>query len=171
MTVALAQTSPFMLSDHVVVGWSSEARKIRQTQGDAFLHFQQGRALPLHLTALSSEARVAVDARWPDVSEAMFDYLALHFPMELLSLVSSEVLAPPTLTFAAEIAGKVSDSQAVRAALVPLLDHESALVREGAIYGLRDHIDATVAKKVRALAKHDPSPGVRQAASDTLDDK
>jgi len=72
------------------------------------------------------------------------------------------------LTFAAEIAGRIPDDGAVRAVLTPLLEHASALVREGAIYGLRGHFDDAATKKLRELAQADPSPAIRQSASDTL---
>jgi hypothetical protein len=170
MTMVSAQTTPFTLSDTFGVGKSDEARRIRELQREAFLDSRRGRALPPHLTALSPEARVEVDARWGgDICEAMFEYLALKFPKDILKLVRSTLLPPPALTFAAEIAGRTLDGESVRAALIPLLHNENALVREGAIYGLREHADAAVIEKLKGLAAYDPSPGVRQAASDTLD--
>jgi hypothetical protein len=51
-----------------------------------------------------------------------------------------------------------------------LLDHENAIVREGAIYGLRGHLDQEAAARVRALAEADVSPAIRQVAADTLDE-
>jgi HEAT repeat protein len=170
MKVASAQITPFVLSDHFGAGSSDEAKTIREAQGNAFLDLQRGRALPPYLALLSPEARVVVDARWSDVSEAMFEFLAVNYPSELLKLISGNVLSPPAMTFAAEIAGRTSFGDAVRTVLLPLLDHASPLVREGAIYGLRQHADATVTQKLRTLAKSDPSSGIRQAASDTLDD-
>ncbi len=171
MTVASAQiTTPFVLSDHFGQGNSDEAKTIRQAQGNAFLEVQRGRALPPYLMLLSPQALVAVDARWSDVCEAMFEFLATNYPNDLLKLVAADVLAPPALTFAAEIAGRTSMAAAVRSALLALLDHESPLVREGAIYGLRENADASVRNKLAALAKGDPSPAIRQVASDTLND-
>jgi HEAT repeat protein len=168
--VAWVQITPFVSSDHFGAGSSDDAQQIRKAQGDAFLDLQRGRALPNHLTLLSPEARVAVDTRWSsDVCEAMFEFLAVHYPGELIKLVSGNVLSPPAMTFAAEIVGRTPSSPAVRAALLPLLDHESPLVREGAIYGLREHADAAVTRKLMALAGSDPSPAIRHAASDTLD--
>jgi HEAT repeat protein len=170
MTVASAQMTPFILSDHFGAGRSDDAERIREAQGKAFLAVQRSRALPPHLTLLSPEARVAVDTRWSsDVCEAMFEFLASHYPADLLKLVSANVLSPPALTFAAEIAGRTTVGQTVRAALLPLLDHESPLVREGAIYGLREHADTGVIMRLRTLAESDSSPAIRQAASDTLD--
>ncbi len=170
MTVASAQITPFVLSDSFGAGRSDDAKTIREAQGNSFLDLQRGRALPPYLTLLSPEARVAVDARWSDLSEAMFEFLAANYPSELLKLVSSDLLSPPARTFAAEIAGSTSLGPAVRTALLPLLDHASPLVREGAIYGLRKHADEAVIKKLKGLAASDPSPAIRQAAHDTLDD-
>lgn len=168
MSAALG--TPFALNDIFGAGRSDEARTIRDVQERAFLDLQRGRALPPHLALLSPEARVAVGARWTDVCEALFEYLAANFPGDLLNLVTSGILAPPATTFAAEIAGRLSNSEAVRTALLPLLDHERALVREGAVYGLREHADSAVVARLRWLAEHDASPGVRQAAHDTLDE-
>jgi HEAT repeat protein len=170
MTVASAHITPFVLSDHFGAGSSDDAKKIREAQGNAFLDLQRGRALPPYMALLSPEARVAVDARWSEVSEAMFEFLAANYPSDLLKLISGNVLSPPAMTFAAEIAGRISLGQTVRTALLPLLDHSSPLVREGAIYGLRQHADATVVAKLRTIAMNDPSPAIRKAASDTLDD-
>lgn len=100
----------------------------------------------------------------------MFEYLAVNHPQDLLRLVDSKLLTPPTLTFAAEISGRIADSQGVRLVLVPLLDHPHALVREGAIYGLLEHVDPDVLGELTTLAERDPSPGVRQAATNTLDE-
>jgi len=170
VTVASAQITPFVLSDHFGAGRSDEAKAIREAQGNAFLELQRGRALPPYLALLSPEARVAVDARWSEVSEAMFEFLAVNYPNDLLKLVSGNVLSPPAMTFAAEIAGGTLLGPEVRMALLPLLDHVSPLVREGAIYGLRQHADKTVLEKLRSLAVNDSSPAIRQAARDTLDD-
>ena len=72
------------------------------------------------------------------------------------------------LTFAAEAAGMLSDSEAVRSALMPLLGHSISLVREGAIYGLARHLNDSVMVALRELAQSDPSPGVREAAKEVL---
>jgi HEAT repeat protein len=170
MTATLARISPFTMSDSFGEGRSDEAEEIRQAQKRAFLEVQSRRALPPYLTLLSPEALIQVDARWSDACEAMFEFLAAYYAQDLLKLVSANVLAPSTMTFAAEIAGTIANGQAVRAALTPLLDHESPLVREGAIYGLRDHADETVEKKLASMAQDDPSPAIRRAAGDTLDD-
>jgi hypothetical protein len=52
--------------------------------------------------------------------------------------------------------------------LKPLLGHASAVVREGAIYGLQKHLDADVRASLEMLARSDSSAGVRSAAEDAL---
>ena len=79
-----------------------------------------------------------------------------------------KALRPSRLTFAAEAVGLQADSVLVRATLLPLLNHVSAVVREGALYGIANHLDDAVLVVVRKLADDDPSPGVRQAAMDLL---
>jgi len=54
-------------------------------------------------------------------------------------------------------------------ALLNLLANESALVREGVVYGLSHHLDPVVAPTLRRIAETDPSPGVREAALEVLD--
>lgn len=82
------------------------------------------------LDVLSTEARAAV-AAWAEPCEAVFEVIAAKHPKDLLRLCSAGVLRPGDLTFAAEVAGTIADSAAVRAALMPLLYHASPMVREG----------------------------------------
>ena len=60
---------------------------------------------------------------------------------ELAQLIQSQQLAAADLTFAAEILGNSKDHELVRTVLTPLLSHVEAVVREGAIYGLTNHLD------------------------------
>lgn len=170
MSVAGLASTPFMLSDVYGNGLGNESMRLRENQLNALLDSRRARACPPHLSVLSPAARVAIDTKWgADLCESMFAYLAANYSQDLLRLVGSKLLPPPSLTFAAEISGTISDSPAVRAALIPLLNHSHALVREGAIYGLREHLDSTVMAKLASMAQCDLSPGVRQAAIDTLD--
>jgi len=105
-----------------------------------------------------------------DPCEDAFEYLADGFPEGLLALIRSGRLEAADLTFAAEIAGRLPDHSAIRSALVPLLSHREAVVREGAIYGLTRHIDAAVRTTLERLAGGDPSRAVRTAAADALDE-
>lgn len=111
-----------------------------------------------------------LDDRWNAPCKAAFEYMAFKYPASLLSLLSSGRLEPADLTFVAEIVGRLDDHDRVRAVLVPLLSHTAAVVREGTIYGLTRHIDASVRQALEHLADNDPSAAVRTAALDALDE-
>jgi hypothetical protein len=117
-------------------------------------------------------ADVAADLadRWSEPCEAAFELLAENYPPELLKLIGSDRLRGTDFTFAAEIAGRLSDSTAVRRTLLPLLLHDDAVVREGAIYGLAPHADEAVRSALARLSASDPSAAIRQAATETLAD-
>lgn len=102
-------------------------------------------------------------------NEAYFVHLARHDPARLADLLQVGVLPPEDLTFAAEMAGNIQDSELIRPALLRLLEHSSAVVREGAILGLDRHLDDRTRERLRELAMTDPSPGVRVTARDALD--
>jgi HEAT repeat protein len=125
------------------------------------------RAVPPPFDVLSDEATRAV-ARWVRPCEAMFEVLAARFPFDLVKLIEKDGLAPTDLTFAAEALGRSNVSWQVRHTLKPLLDHESAVVREGAIYGLQRHLDDDLRERLAKIAKDDPRAGVRTAAEDAL---
>lgn len=100
-----------------------------------------------------------------------FKDLADTNPSRLLELLGTGFLAVEDLTFAAEAAGRISDVEAAVKALLPLLEHQSPLVREGTIYGLSRHVGRDwVRMRLEFVAKNDPSPGVREAAKETLED-
>lgn len=103
------------------------------------------------------------------MTEDELERLADENPRALLSLIESGRLAPHDLTFAAEIAGRIDRPDDVRIALTPLLAHSEAVVREGALYGLRGCHDASTIAVAERMAQSDPSPGVRRAASGLLD--
>jgi hypothetical protein len=109
-----------------------------------------------------------VRAKWGELCEEMFEYLADEHPSQLVRLLLSKRMPVSDLTFAAEIAGRIDDSNMVRPVLLGLLAHPDSVVREGAIYGLARHVDAAVASKLRRLADMDLSAAVRSAASDLL---
>jgi hypothetical protein len=77
------------------------------------------------------------------------------------------------LTFAAEILGRASeaDGAVVRRALLPLLAHPEAVVREGAVYGLTRHQDAAVQTALETMAATDPYEVLRTAALDALEER
>jgi hypothetical protein len=102
----------------------------------------------------------------PDApSEALFERLVLDDPGRLIEMLRSNELAPTLLTYAAEIAGRL---KLAVPALVALLGHPAPIVREGAVYGLADHLDDRIRAALRTLADQDPSPGVRAAAEGVL---
>ena len=77
-------------------------------------------------------------------------------------------MKPPELTFTLERIGDFKNSYLVREILKPYLFHESAVIREGTIYGLQDHVDEEVAGILTELSQKDPSSGVRTSAEDVL---
>jgi HEAT repeat protein len=103
----------------------------------------------------------------------MAEYRALRARYSLLEIVKSGELAPPLLTYAAEYLGKVEDeslADGIVESLLHLTENPSALVREGAIYGLEEYTDIPdVLERLKQLSEADPSPGVKEAASETLE--
>ena len=111
-----------------------------------------------------------VSLRWPGVCEAVFDFLACQSPDGLAILIKRAELDSADLTFAAEALGHTENGALVRDTLLPLLEHGSPVVREGAIYGLQQHLNDAVRQRLREISVRDPSPGVRTAAEDALDE-
>jgi HEAT repeats len=66
--------------------------------------------------------------------------------------------------------GLLTDSVVVRETLLPLLRHESAVVREGVIYGISHHLNDEALAMLRKIATLDSSPAVRNAAADLFDE-
>ena len=78
-------------------------------------------------------------------------------------------LQPHDLTFIAERLGR--RSPAPLRWLELLASHPSALVREGAIYGLAPHVAALRCRRVlEGLANADPNLEVRNAAKEALEE-
>lgn len=102
-------------------------------------------------------------------SRSYFRRLTWLAPKQMIELISGDALDVADLTFAAEIAGEIEEESSVVPALLKLLDHDSSLVREGAIYGLSNHLTGAVRRRLRLLALNDASQGVRDAASDALE--
>ena len=157
------------LRDFFYLGQGDEAEDLVNVGRQAIIERSRGRAFPPPFDELSADVAADVVDRWSEPCEAAFEFLAQHYPRELLKLIASNQLRPTDLTFAAEIAGRLSEPSEVRAILRPLLSHTDALVREGAIYGLARHVDPAVREEISKLASFDPSPAVRQAAADILD--
>ncbi len=118
-----------------------------------------------------------VDAEPRVLCENLFKRLSLEDPNELIRIIKEDNLRPSHLTFAAEYLGNVPTEIAMTA-LLDLLKHESAIVREGAIFGLSIVLtrhaetgEVTVTEKIREALKalqEDPSPGVRLTAKEVL---
>ena len=115
--------------------------------------------------------QVPQPARAADWTGEDFKVLAAREPSRLVALVAKGRLADHDLTYAAEALGLVTDTNSVAAVLVPLTRHASPVVREGVIYGLSRHVSASpvVRAALERLAADDPSPGVREAATEALD--
>lgn len=77
-------------------------------------------------------------------------------PQQESLIASLRALEPPILTFMIERLGRL---------VVEMLDHPSALVREGALTGLDGALFS-----IRNCAGHDKSAAVRELAQDMLDE-
>ena len=96
--------------------------------------------------------------------------LAEQCPDILVAWIDMGFIPDSTMTFAAEYLGTDVDSETIRHTLIPLLDHQSAVVREGAILGLSRHRNDEVNALLQQIAKTDASPAVREVAEDFLSD-
>lgn len=105
------------------------------------------------------------------MSEKELEELARSKPNELAALIVTGQLTPPDLTFALEILGRdVTNEELVLPCILPFLDHESAIVREGAVYGLSHHMTAEVKAALVVGYRKEISQAVKQAISDVLED-
>ncbi|MEW6249633.1 MAG: HEAT repeat domain-containing protein [Planctomycetota bacterium] len=107
-----------------------------------------------------------VPASHQRLGRAQLRMLARLVPDVMLKILPQ--LEPAELTFAAEIAGEIEGHPEVVPALLSLLAHESALVREGAVYGLAHHLSQHVRARLADLSADDPSPAVRAAAAEIV---
>ena len=151
------------------------ARKVEQTMRAAMAGLAGYQPPPAPFDALPPNIGRELSRKWPEPCERAFEYLLRHHPAALLTWVQSGRLDAADLTFAAEIAGRATDSPSVRRVLAPLLAHREAVVREGAIYGLGRHIDGLavhldveIQGRLRELVATDPSAAVREAAQDAI---
>lgn len=156
--------------DAFLLGQGPEAAALANVDRQTLIDRCWARAFPPPFDELRADVAADLTDRWSEPCEAVFEFLAENNPPQLLKLIASNRLRATDLTFAAEIAGRLSDSTPVRRTLLPLLSHADAVVREGAIYGLAAHADQTVRSELARLSASDPSPAVRQAATDTLAD-
>lgn len=129
-----------------------------------------GQVIDLHQAAHPVEVS---RGEWVDPDrpcERLFERLAVEDHDRLVGYLAPDLLPPHLLTFAAEHAGSMPASVAVRP-LLALLDHESAVVREGAAMGLSCHAgDSSVRRALIIVSESDPSPGVRERAQEAIED-
>lgn len=116
--------------------------------------------------ALSLEAQLEAQ-KWPRPCAELFAVLAARYPGDLITLTESGLLSNAALTFAAEALGETS-VPGVDVLLAGLLRHKSAMVREGALYGLEQLAPAELPTILRRVAQRDASPAVRSVATDLL---
>ncbi len=150
--------------------YSEDARKLQRRQDETFVALHQARPAPPPFDSLSPKVAAEISHTWKEPCEGVFEFLAAKYPASLLQLISENRLEPADLTFAAEIAGRIGTSAEVAKTLRGLLAHPSAVVREGAIYGLANHLDDSLRAALGRLASHDASPAVRTAAAGALDE-
>lgn len=104
---------------------------------------------------------------------AEFEQLANTDPVELIRLARTELAADPVAVaqVAEALALSRSHKGAVVAFLLQLLSHLRPFVREAAIHGLSPFFETVPEARpaLERMAASDPSPGVRDAASDVLE--
>jgi len=106
------------------------------------------------------------EATWRPSEDLLVGMARTHCN-DLLNLIASGILDDASLTFAAEALCCAESSDRVGARLLKLLEHENAVVREGAIYGCSDeHVAHTprIREVIEKMAKEDPSLHVRVPA-------
>jgi hypothetical protein len=143
-----------------------ESLRIR-VRGDGEVDLKTGRLQSLDVT--DREILQRPDPNTPSTST--FERWAIDDPTRLLAILTSAELKPTALTFAAEIAGARLPRTDIVPPLLALLHHSDSAVREGAIYGLAYHSGQEIDKALHYLAENDPSPGVREAAAATLENR
>lgn len=109
---------------------------------------------------------------WPEPCQAMFEYLAETNPTELIRQIDEEMhtFRLSDLTFAAEALGDIKDTDVVIPRLYKLLQHESSLIREGAVYGLAKHANKEILQRLQDQYIKETSPGVKKAIEDVLEE-
>ena len=107
---------------------------------------------------------------WNKPCENAYTWLVKNHPDQLLTLINSGMLEPYELTYAAEEVGNIANSDIVRATLIPLLSHFSAVVREGAVFGLYNHLNEQVVDILNKMIKSDESLYVKFAIDDLFDE-
>lgn len=107
--------------------------------------------------------------QWTAPCIAMFEDMAVHDQDKLIEIIQTGQLRVGLLTFAVEYLGRISDKQKAKQILLKTLEHQSALVREGSIYGLADFTDTDIVDAIKRHKDTDESRGVRMAAQEWLE--
>lgn len=146
-----------------------------QTSIDGYLRVKRhlgARVRRLETPIETPAVGAALEPESPEAfSEERFIRLAEESPGRLIELLRSKAIARlALLTFAAEAAGRIANTALVVGTLLPLLQHPDPVVREGAIYGLEPHLDASIEARdaLRSMVRLEPSAGVRGAIEDAL---
>lgn len=108
---------------------------------------------------------------WPRPSRGLFRWLAVYEPMRLVEWMKSGELSDAQLSDACEESAWNEEPPAgLVVEVLRCLEHESPMVREGAVRGLGgDAIrDPRVRDRLTSVAEVDKSPGVRDTARDVL---
>ena len=105
-------------------------------------------------------------------SKDLFERLRVQDPERLIAWLSDGSLEHHLLTYAAEFAGDVPSDyvEKAREALLDLLAHQRAYVREGAVYGLSKlPVTQEVMDALTKLTSNlEPSTDVRETAMEAL---
>jgi hypothetical protein len=108
---------------------------------------------------------------WGKACQGLFSELVITSPETLFTLIEYQDMRPTLLGFAAETAGLIEDSVTVSKTLIPLLTHAKFYVREGAVYGLSNHLEFPgIRAKLEEQMNSDPSESVRMAIQEALED-
>jgi hypothetical protein len=117
---------------------------------------------------LDQDVALLLFQRFGKACEALFDFMSLEYPKCLSRIIRDGNLDFTDLTFAAESMGNSSDSQLVRRTLTILLFHPKAVVREGAIYGLQNHLDEKTRESLAEALQVESNEYVRRCLHEAL---
>jgi hypothetical protein len=119
-----------------------------------------------------SERKLAAAAEARLASDDLVRLATERSPDEVLRLLRDRSASDAQLSIAAEQAGEFEDAEQVVEALIPLLDHTSSVVREGAVLGLAQLIRRSdgVRQALEKVSRSDPSDAVRKVARESLAD-
>jgi hypothetical protein len=111
-------------------------------------------------------------SKWGQLSQSMFDELAISEPKRLLEIVKHGDLEPSLLTYASESIGRIENMEVIQEGLNILLSlskHNSSLVREGSVYGMANFLNnSLVGARLSEMLVSDTSDGVRSAVRDVI---